>query len=526
MKLSKTVVMIMIIFAFILPAFRLQGADAVVPDYPKKSSTGLSKAKITRIESFIKHQTRLGKIPGMAVAVVKDDQVVYKRGFGYGNIREKQPVTPQTLFELGSTSKAFTALGVLYLAEKGLLNINDPVKKYLPWFKMTQRTKITDPTMEYLNRYLPWFYATRETNITIEQLLHHTSGIDPGSIADIPSSEKPDSLEKSVRILMKKAMTPQLDYYPGDRYSYAIINYDILGLIIAKVSGRSYEDFIKDNILNPLGLNHTVLFRNQAGENLATGYKVGFLRPLAYQAPVYRGNTPAGYIITSADDMTEWLKVQLGTVPIAPFYQKIVNRSHSDDYDYGYGWFTYRISNNLKIFHGGNNPNYSSYVEFRPQEKLGIVLLLNSNSGFVQGIGEGIINIINDRGRIPERLYDQYVDLDGRSCLLILGVGIIIWLTIRFTVNRFQLKRRYIGVTGRNFTRILILGVLMIGFCIFFFFIPEIVFGYNWSFIAVWGPVTLLIALAFIFMEVLLVFWYLFDVLLFEVKHKPRARRI
>ena len=495
-------------------------------NYPKEISA-LPKHKIARIESFVNTQMKIGKIPGMAVVIVKNDQIIYQKGFGFANIRKKQPITSTTLFELGSTSKAFTAFAILLLEEKGLLNVQDPVKKYIPWFKMFERKKITNLTLENLNRYIPWFYARQEVDITIEQLLHQTSGINWQSIADIPPSDTADSLEKTIRILMKKAMKPELDYYPGDRYSYATINYDILGLIIAYVSGRSYENFMKVNIFNPLGMNHTVLFRKQAGEKLATGYKVGFMRPLEYIAPVYRGNGPAGYIITCTDDMAKWLEVQLGTAKVAPLYQKIAAKSHRDDYDYSNGWFTSRIDDNLIIYHGGSNPNYSSFIELRPEAKLGIALLLNSNSNFTEGIGNGIINIINGRGRIPERLYDLYVDYDGISCLLILAVGIIIWLTIRLTINRYQKYHKYVGINGGTLTKLLIFSLLFGCFLIYYYFLPKIIFGFNWPFLMVWGPVTLIMALILIFTEILIVYLYLFNIFFFvnKVKHVKLKRR-
>lgn len=516
MKLAKIIILGCMAFGF------LYGITWGAPEdrLAAPGNGGLPKTKIARLESFIKRQMRLGKIPGMAVAVVRDDRVVYRRGFGFADTGRKQPVTPETMFELGSTSKAFTALGILYLAEKGLLSTHDPVKKYIPWFQMTMRKKMADPTMESLNRWFPCFYVTQNTDITIEQLLLHTSGIDPVTIADIPPSRSPDSLEKTVRTVMRKAMKPQMDYYPGERYQYATINYDILGLIISEVSGQSYEDFMKEHILEPLGMNHTVLFREQAGKNLATGYKVGFLRPLEYNAPLYRGNTPAGYIITNAEDMATWLKIQLDTASMAPLYRKIVALSHTGNYDYSNGWMIYRINHGSKILHPGSNPNYSSYIEFRPQEKLGVALLCNTNSGFGQGIGEGILNIINGRGRIPERLYDMFVNYDEISCLFIVALGIFLIFTVRFTVNRYRLNKNYMGIGGKYFTKFLIFGFLSTGLAGLFCAVPKIVFGYNWPFLIVWAPVSLTTALFFALLEIVMICLYLFNVFFFKGKDK------
>ncbi len=521
MKFAKIIILGCMAFGFLYGITWGAPEDGLVAP-----NGGLSKTKIDRLESFIKRQMRLGKIPGMAVAVVQDDRVVYRRGFGFANTGRKQPVTPETMFELGSTSKAFTALGILYLAEKGLLDTHDPVKKYIPWFQMTKRKKMVDPTLESLNRWFPCFYVTQNTDITIEQLLHHTSGIDPVTIADIPPSRSPDSLEKTVRTVMRKAMKPQMDYYPGERYQYTTINYDILGLIISKVSGQPYEDFMKEHILEPFGMNHTVLFREQAGKNLATGYKVGFLRPLEYNAPMYRGNTPAGYVISSVEDMSWWLKIQMGTAPVSPFYRQIVDQSHHDDYDYSNGWIIHRMSDGIKFSHAGANPNYSSYIEFWLPEKLGIILLLNCNSGFAGGIGEGIVNIIHGRGRIPERLFDMYVDYDGISCLVMVALLIIIGLSIRFVVERYHSYPKYTGVGGKNSVKFLIFILLLIVLSTTSYFLPKIIFGYYWAFLAVWGPITVLIALALVFIEIMIGYLYLWNVCFFKNKDKKAGSKV
>ena len=152
-------------------------------------------------------------------------------------------------------------------------------------------------------QYIPWLkvkYEGKQIPLTIEQVLYQTSGINPGTIDMIPISNEDSALEETIRTLIGI----ELDSVPGEIFQYATINYDILGLIIEKVTGGTFESYLEEFILKPLELNNTYLFRNdKINDRIAKGYKTGFLKPRLYEAPIYRGNKPAGYIISSGEDM-------------------------------------------------------------------------------------------------------------------------------------------------------------------------------------------------------------------------------
>src|SRR5688572_2531437 len=185
-----------------------------------------------------------GDIPGLSLVIVKGDQTMVK-GFGYADLQTNTKVTPQTFFEIGSCTKAFTALAALKLQKEGLLNLNDPVTKYLPWLQMR--------------------YKDREFPITLDQFLHHTSGVPFKSISHIPADTSSRALENTVRTLVGQ----ELAHVPGTVYEYATINYDVIGLVIDKVSGMSYERYMVENIFQPLGLKNTFFGKEQNG-TLAT----------------------------------------------------------------------------------------------------------------------------------------------------------------------------------------------------------------------------------------------------------------
>jgi len=142
-----------------------------------------SDEKIKKIESFIEEQRAISKIPGLSLVIVEKGKTVYQRGFGYADVISKTPVTSNTLFELGSTSKAFTGLAILQLEKEGLLKRSDDVRKYIPWLKLK--------------------YNEEPQSITINQLLYHTSGISTYTIADIPESNESNALELTVKKLKR-----------------------------------------------------------------------------------------------------------------------------------------------------------------------------------------------------------------------------------------------------------------------------------------------------------------------------------
>jgi len=241
----------------------------------------LTETEEMQIEKVITENMSKGNIPGLSITIVRDDKTVYQKGFGYSNLDEEKPVTSQSLFELASNSKAFTALAILSLVESGQIELNDNVTRYIPWLKVK--------------------YKGKEIPITIEQTLHQTTGIPGSTINMIPVSNEDSALEETVRTLIGI----ELDSEPGKMFQYATINYDVLGLIIEQVTGETYEYYMEETILKPMELNNTYLIRNEEINNQMTnGYKMGFLKPQRYEAPIYRGNNPAGYIISS-DFMTD-----------------------------------------------------------------------------------------------------------------------------------------------------------------------------------------------------------------------------
>lgn len=462
--------------------------------------------QVEKIEAFIQRQMTTGKIPGLAVVIVMGDQTVYEKGFGFADLDKKIPVTPTTLFELGSTSKAFTGLGLLRMEKEGLLKLSDPVEKYLPWLKLK--------------------YKGKEVPITIGQFLHQTSGVPFETIAEIPEASGADALEKTVRNLVGE----ELLHEPGSKFFYATINYDVLALIIQQISGLPFEEYMKKNILLPLGLTDTYLYREEAGaKGMATGYKLSFNKPRPYDAPMYRGNTPAGYFITNVRDLARWLKIQMGTIAYNGFDKELVEKSHISDPDlpdsiYAAGWMV--LKNRQLITHGGANPNYSSFIGFGG-EKIGVAVQANINSNFVTGIGYGILSILRDIDPKPtSAANDLNMRFDALSSkivyVLILFVLVALIFFIRSLAKIAGGKKQFSSRGGVGVAVFIAASLLMAAWIYLITIIPSLLsFNVPLSFGFVWMPCTFTYAILGLF---LLGFLYYLFFLSFFFFRKPKSR--
>lgn len=453
----------------------------------------LSENTSIKIEKFIEDKMSEGKIPGLSVVIVEKDKTIFQKGFGYSDLDSKESVSSKTLFEIGSNSKAFTALGILQLQKDGVIRLDDEVEKYIPWLKMS--------------------YEGEKALITIEDLLYHTSGIPFNTIDRVPVSNEENALEKTVRTLIDI----KLDSEPGFEYQYATINYDVLGLVIEKVTGITFETYIKENVLIPMGLNDTHLNRKLIDERIAKGYKLGFLKPRVYDAPVYRGNIPAGYIISNAEDMAHWLKIQMDTTEDFKFDRALIEESHQanrrvapldDGSSYAAGWFVYQKGGGV-ISHGGNNPNYSSFILFRPEDEVGIALLSNTNSDYVSVIAAGINDILEGKEG-KGQIRDLNNSADKISILIICITSLTIIITVYFLFKTIwqaiKKERSFKRITSRDSIQISLslIFMLLITYCIYL--TSYIFMGVSWEFVFVWIPNSIQFALYLVYINIWLVY--------------------
>lgn len=492
-RISSTIMTIVMCITGLLlaiyPVSYLASAEASQTSLPKDE-------QLQQIEHLIKSQMDKSLIPGLAVTIVHGDETIYQQGFGFANVDKKQSVSPKSIFELGSTTKAFTGLGLLKLVAEGKLNLDDSVTDYIPWIKFHTKD------------------SNRSDSVTLRQVLYQTSGIPFTSITSIPSSNDDTALRETIENLSGTT----LDFSPGERFQYATINYDILGYVIEQVTNQSYEEYMNTEVLEPLGLQHTFLSKAEAETSgtMAQGYKLGYLNARPFDAPIYRGNTPAGYLYSDSNDMAQWLKIHLNTVPVKGSMEEIIGMSHmpdrtvspdSDGSSYAAGWYVYQ-SGGGELSHSGNNPAYSSFVAFRPEEQVGVAVMANLNSSSTLVIGQGILDIMIGKEPVTE-LSDIYRTVDSIS-VVILAVSIpFMGLSLWFlgTMVRDILQRRRKSAQGWIKHVIRVFGFVLFagGVGVAFLYIPQVLFnGVNWSFAEVWAPPSLKMAVSILYASLIL----------------------
>jgi CubicO group peptidase (beta-lactamase class C family) len=340
---------------------------------PVKSASAqrfsLAQVDKDRIDAYIQARMEAANIPGLALGVIYGDQVVYLKGYGFAG-PDGRAVTPQTPFILGSTSKSFTALAVMQLVEAGQIDLDAPVTKYLPWFRTGD--------------------AAASGQITVRHLLHQNSGLPTyegrQGIAD--NDQSSTALENGVRALA----SVRLSQPPGQGYEYANENYDILGLIVQTVSGKSYEEYVRSAIFAPLQMSHSAAaLSDPAAADLATGYRHWLFWPVAFAAPYPRRTTPSGFLISSAEDMTHYLRAQLNggvyghhqllsAQGIATLHTPGAKISPLSSY--GMGWVIQGQPGATAIWHNGDISNFHSNLLLLPDQHIGIVILLNVSKAY------------------------------------------------------------------------------------------------------------------------------------------------
>jgi CubicO group peptidase (beta-lactamase class C family) len=324
-----------------------------------------------RLGPVLEKIVREEKMPGLAVGIVESGKLVYSRGFGVMKLGDPtRPITAETLFHMASITKTFVATAVMQLVEQGKVDLDARVTRYLPYFRLK------DPCYE---------------SITVRQMLTHTSGM-----PDVEDYEwnKPQydegSLERYVRSLSDK----ELRWQPGSKFAYSNMAYEVLGDLVAKVSGMTFEDYVAAKILKPLGMKSSTLLLRQANPGLlATGYtrtKAGVVKPITHY-PYNRAHTPSSNLHSNVDDMARWAVANLNHGELDG--QRILERSThermwkaaaetgSKDVRIGISWFLEESKGNHLVSHAGGDDGFLTYLCLCPDRKIGVILMANSDFG-------------------------------------------------------------------------------------------------------------------------------------------------
>ena len=319
----------------------------------------LDPDKIVKIEALIRAVMSEGKIPGLSVAIVSDNQIRYASGFGMADLENSVPAKSSTVYRLGSLSKPITALAVMQLVEHGKLDLDAPVQKYCPAFPVKQ-----------------WV-------VTARQLLAHLGGVrdynNQKFLEEYFSTRHYDRVTESLDIFKDDPLLQE----PGTKFSYSTYGYNLLGCAVEGASSMTYENYIHKNILTPAGMNQTSvddIF--QVIPSRARGYgktRAGVVRNTAFADT--SNKIPAGGLLSTVEDIGKfYVALQRGTLVSQTTLEQIWILQKTRDAQqipYGLGWRVSDRDGMKEVYHGGAAAGFSSFLYILPGKRVAIVLMAN-----------------------------------------------------------------------------------------------------------------------------------------------------
>ncbi len=365
-------------------------------------STGVvfaQDAPLQGLDEYVKKAMEDWKAAGLAIAIVKDDKIVFTKGYGVREMGKPDVVTPNTMFAIGSSSKAFTAATTAILVDEGKLKWSDPAAKYLP----------------NLQLYDSW--VTRELSVT--DLLTHRVGLERGDLMWYGSAFSREEILRRIRFLKPSSSM-------RSRFGYQNIMYLAAGQIVPSVTGKSWDDFVGERIFTPLGMKSTNTSTKKLAQmnDVATPHAVinDKIKPIAWRN--IDNIAPAGSINSNVTEMAQWVRMQLAMgkyegkqiiseagiknmwashtiIPLeGPGFPMFYPKAHF--LNYGMGWFLSDFNGKKMVEHGGAIDGMRSAVAMIPEEKLGVVILSNMN--------QTGLNLA-----LAQRIFDSYMGAKERD---------------------------------------------------------------------------------------------------------------
>ena len=353
-------------------------ASPAGPDVPRMEQV---------IQSFVSDNHFMG-----SVLVARGNEIILEKGYGFANLEWETPNSPSTKFRLGSITKQFTAASILLLEERGKLSVSDPVKKYMP------------------DAPAAW------DKITIYNLLTHTSGIP--SFTSFPDYASLEPFPTTAEQLVKRFRDKPLDFQPGEKWSYSNSGYVLLGYLIEKISGESYEKLVQENIFKPLGMKDSGYDSNSAIiPHRAAGYSPG---PNGPENAGYINMTvplSAGGLYSTTDDLLRWEQGLFGGKLLSPASLQKMTTPFKNDY--ACGLMVHTANGHKVIEHGGGIEGFTTALAYYPEDKLTVVVLSNINGPSTPDIasklaalahGEKVV-LLSERKEVAvdPKLFEGYV---------------------------------------------------------------------------------------------------------------------
>ena len=367
---------------------------------PEPVKAGATTGSTTvSIDDYVQSRMHKRNIPGVSVAVVQDGKVVLAKGFGVANVELSVPATENTVYQLASVTKTFTATATMMLVEEGKLGLDDKITARLP--------------------DLPAAWG----EVTVRHLLNHTSGIKSyTAVRDFHKTSRKDYAQREILDLVAKEPP---EFAPGEKWNYNNTGYFLLGMLIEKVTGKKYGEFLEERIFKPLGMKHTrVNDLHAVIPNRAKGYTWDGkkLRNGEYVSPTQPFS--AGMLVSTVNDLAKW-DAALGT-------ETLLKKSSLEqmwtptklrkggEADYGFGWSIGKVTGHRLVAHGGGIPGFSTELSRYRDDNLTVIVLTNADNGNAGALARGIA------GRLVPALAEEapkpIVDTDPQTTERLKGV--------------------------------------------------------------------------------------------------------
>ncbi|GDX40002.1 hypothetical protein LBMAG21_02940 [Armatimonadota bacterium] len=346
-------------FAFFIGSLYLLSAYTL----PASAQSPDIAPKLAKIEETLNKKYKELHIPGVAIAIVKDDKIIFSKGFGLRNVEAKLPVTPSTLFAIGSSTKAFTATSLMMSVEEKRVGLEDAPRQYLPFFRLRD--------------------SEADTHITIRDLLCHRSGLPRTDITWYTGVLRPEDV---IRAAGSAVPTAKL----GEKFQYQNVMFLTAGEVVAKVQKTSWQNFVRKRIFAPLGMKQSNFTPREMARfpDYSLGYIYSEAKKEVEHLPMrdLTNAAPAGAINSNVNEMAQWVRLWLNRgvyngkrllsdASVAEMTKPQMKMSAKASY--GFGWMLYDWNGHKIVEHGGNIDGFNAQVALMPDQKLGFVLLTN-----------------------------------------------------------------------------------------------------------------------------------------------------
>jgi CubicO group peptidase (beta-lactamase class C family) len=367
----------------------------------------LTPEQVKAIDHYVDAEMRRENVPGIAVGIYSREQILLAKGYGLANIELNVPVKAETVFQSGSVGKQFAAAAIMMLVEEGKVGLEDSITKYFP------------------NAPQGW------QEIRVKNLLSHTSGLSEYESDERTGPQGPFylRLDYTEDEMVSKIEALPIEFKPGDKWDYRNTNYVLLGVIIHKVTGSFYADYLQQRIFMPLGMSSTRLISEaDIIPNRSSGYehKGEIIQNQSWVSPTFN-STADGALYFNVLDLAKWDAALYGTKLLKQssldqsWTVFSLNDGKSNGGNYGFGWAIATVNGHKLVEHGGAWQGFRSHFLRYPDDSISVAVLTNADSGRPGQFAHVIAGIVNPALELPKlvAIEDKQPELARRLGVLL-----------------------------------------------------------------------------------------------------------